>query len=268
VVAVSVEGEWLDLVGDLLAGPLVELPVETIALGLNDALQGTGTAWSVSGPGGVMSGALYPLHEQYNGHRAEIEAWAPRGSRYLHPVLLQYRVTGWGEVVQVADVPDRFVPGPVRGAWHETARPWGCAEQVSMPLGVGTAFVVGRPAVFTPVELALAARLRHLLVGLHRHVRATAALRPDPAVAADLRLSARQLAVLGLLAAGLTSAAIGRRLGISERTVHKHLEHLYARLGVSDRVSAVLRARDAGLLAPPTPGPRGADPGTQVCVSR
>ncbi len=264
----SVEGEWLDLVGDLLAGPLVELPVETIALRLTDALQGTGTAWSVSLSDGLVRGALYPLHEQYNGHRLEIEAWAARGSRHLHPVLLQYRVTGWIDVVQVADVPDRFLPGPVRGAWYELTRPWGCAEQVAMPLDGDTAFVVGRSAVFTPTELALAARLRHLLVGLHRHARATAALRPDPAVAADLRLSARQLAVLGLLADGLTSAAIGRRLGISERTVHEHLEHLYARLGVGDRVSAVLRARDAGLLGAPAPGPRGADPGTQVCVSR
>ena len=47
-----------------------------------------------------------------------------------------------------------------------------------------------------------------------------------------------QLAVLGLLAEGRTAAAIGRRLMISERTVHKHLEHVYATLGVTDRPRA------------------------------
>jgi hypothetical protein len=37
--------------------------------------------------------------------------------------------------------------------------------------------------------------------------------------------------------------------------VHKHLEHLYRKLGVRDRLMAVQRARDAGLLAtPPHPG--------------
>ncbi|MHA6796634.1 LuxR C-terminal-related transcriptional regulator [Pseudonocardia bannensis] len=52
-----------------------------------------------------------------------------------------------------------------------------------------------------------------------------------------------------MLAQGLTALAIGRRLAIAERTVHKHLQRTYAKLGVTDRLSAVLRAQRLGLLA-------------------
>ncbi|MEU4242438.1 helix-turn-helix transcriptional regulator [Actinoplanes sp. NPDC026619] len=74
-------------------------------------------------------------------------------------------------------------------------------------------------------------------------------------------LTQRESAVLGLLAGGLTAAAIARRLGISERTVHRHQNHLYRKLGVSDRLVAVLRAYALGLLelTPPTGLPPRAD---------
>ncbi|MFF8413562.1 helix-turn-helix transcriptional regulator [Streptomyces omiyaensis] len=67
-------------------------------------------------------------------------------------------------------------------------------------------------------------------------------------------LTPRETHVLHLLATGLTAEVIGRRLGISPRTVHKHLNALYRKLGASDRLGAVLRAQDAGLL--PRPGDR------------
>jgi DNA-binding NarL/FixJ family response regulator len=44
---------------------------------------------------------------------------------------------------------------------------------------------------------------------------------------------------------------VARRLVVAERTVHKHLERAYAKLGVSDRVSAVLRAQRLGILPEP-----------------
>lgn len=65
------------------------------------------------------------------------------------------------------------------------------------------------------------------------------------------RLTPRELGVLQLLAESLTAAAIARRLGISTGTVHKHLARLYRKLGTTDRLATVLRAREAGLL----PGP-------------
>ena len=56
------------------------------------------------------------------------------------------------------------------------------------------------------------------------------------------RLTPRQTGLLRLLAAGHTNTQIARRLGISEGTVRSHLENIYARLNVSSRTAAVIRA--------------------------
>jgi DNA-binding CsgD family transcriptional regulator len=56
------------------------------------------------------------------------------------------------------------------------------------------------------------------------------------------RLTSRHRELLRLVAAGHTNAQIGRRLGVTEKTVGKHLENIYARLGVSSRTAAVTRA--------------------------
>jgi DNA-binding CsgD family transcriptional regulator len=65
------------------------------------------------------------------------------------------------------------------------------------------------------------------------------------------RLTPRQDDLLRLLAAGHTNTQIARRLGISESTVRTHLEHIYARLGVSSRTAAVTRAFPDRVLAAP-----------------
>ncbi|MFF9082341.1 response regulator transcription factor [Streptomyces rubiginosohelvolus] len=79
-------------------------------------------------------------------------------------------------------------------------------------------------------------------------------------------LTPRETNVLHLLATGLTAEGIGRRLGISPRTVHKHLNALYRKLGATDRLGAVLRAQDAGLLPGSAGGRRG--PGVTDTHSR
>jgi HD-GYP domain-containing protein (c-di-GMP phosphodiesterase class II) len=61
-------------------------------------------------------------------------------------------------------------------------------------------------------------------------------------------LTERELAVLALVAGGLTNQAIARRLAISPKTVNTHLEHVHAKLGVSTRLAAVLEATRAGWL--------------------
>ena len=55
-------------------------------------------------------------------------------------------------------------------------------------------------------------------------------------------LTDREREVLGLLAAGLGPAEIGRELSISPRTVATHVEHIYSKLGVHTRAQAVARA--------------------------
>jgi DNA-binding NarL/FixJ family response regulator len=57
-------------------------------------------------------------------------------------------------------------------------------------------------------------------------------------------LSVRELEVLRLLARGLANKQIARALGISERTVKVHVGHVFRRIGVMDRTSAAMWARD------------------------
>ena len=57
-------------------------------------------------------------------------------------------------------------------------------------------------------------------------------------------LSPREHEVLQLVARGLANKQIGRALGISERTVKAHLGRIFREIGVLDRTSAALWARD------------------------
>ena len=68
----------------------------------------------------------------------------------------------------------------------------------------------------------------------------------------DLRpggLSEREVEVLRLLAEGCSNPEIGRRLIISRRTAEHHVQHIYAKLGVSTRAAATLFALENDLLA-------------------
>lgn len=75
--------------------------------------------------------------------------------------------------------------------------------------------------------------------------RVAIALLPNrhPTSVAD-QLSLREREVLALASQGLANKQIGRKLGIAERTVKVHLGNVFRRIGVSDRTSAALWARD------------------------
>ncbi|MFC5040360.1 helix-turn-helix transcriptional regulator [Ornithinimicrobium kibberense] len=88
------------------------------------------------------------------------------------------------------------------------------------------------------------------IVGADSHLGLLDRLAPAPPEAPPL--TTRERMILTLLAQGRTAAAIASRLAISPRTVHKHQEHLYRKLGAVDRLSAVLAGQRLGLLpAPP-----------------
>ncbi len=61
-------------------------------------------------------------------------------------------------------------------------------------------------------------------------------------------LTPREHTVLTHLSRGLTARAIARRLEISPRTVNKHLESTYRKLGARDRLTATLTAQNLGLI--------------------
>jgi len=61
-------------------------------------------------------------------------------------------------------------------------------------------------------------------------------------------LTARELQVLRMVAAGETNKAIAAELFVSERTVDRHMSNIYAKLGVSSRAAATAHAYQHGLL--------------------
>jgi DNA-binding NarL/FixJ family response regulator len=61
-------------------------------------------------------------------------------------------------------------------------------------------------------------------------------------------LSEREVSVLKLLMAGLHNREVAADLGISVRTVDRHCDNIYAKLGVSSRTEAVVRAISIKLL--------------------
>jgi DNA-binding NarL/FixJ family response regulator len=62
------------------------------------------------------------------------------------------------------------------------------------------------------------------------------------------RLTHRELEVLKLVVDGKTNQGIGLNLGISEKTVEKYLEAVFAKLGVTSRVEAAVYAVREGLV--------------------
>ena len=60
------------------------------------------------------------------------------------------------------------------------------------------------------------------------------------------RLTARETEVLALMAAGFNNGEIASALGPSEGTIKNHVSSILAKLGVRDRVRAVLRGLELG----------------------
>jgi DNA-binding NarL/FixJ family response regulator len=72
--------------------------------------------------------------------------------------------------------------------------------------------------------------------------------RAQPGEATRAVLTARETEILALMAAGLSNGEIGAHLGSSEGTVKNHVSSVLSKLGVRDRVRAVLRGIELELI--------------------
>ncbi len=115
-------------------------------------------------------------------------------------------------------------------------------EDIYRALQAGAAAYLLKDA--SPEELAETVRAVH-----------AGQMRIPPAVAAKLAqrlresgLTARELEILRLLAAGKSNKEIATTLGLSGNTVKVHITHLFSKLGVSDRTQAVTSALKRGLV--------------------
>lgn len=91
-----------------------------------------------------------------------------------------------------------------------------------------------------PLRRRVVGRMRSLGLAVPRGPRGTTLANPAG-------LTARQLEVLALLAAGLTNAEIAERLVVSQRTAEHHVAAVLAKLGVATRRQAARRAAELGL---------------------
>ena len=97
----------------------------------------------------------------------------------------------------------------------------------------------------SPLDSDVAARLLRRLVDERPPEN-----RPPPAPLAE-PLTPRELEVLGHLAQGHTNRKIAEILTLSPGTVKRHAEHIIAKMGVSDRTQAAVKAYELGLITAP-----------------
>jgi DNA-binding CsgD family transcriptional regulator len=253
------DADWLELLSELFTAPLIQFPVEPLAGQLRSTLGGTAVSWNVRDEH-ANTDAMFWLPEGQSAERNDEETrrYVAGGGLDRHP-LLQWAAVAGTTPQTMSRVPPSISPTSDRDACREVMRPLGVQEQLAVPLVISgprhAAFVVARPEEdFAADDLALARHVQPLLFALWAQVRvlsAAHAAHPCPGqveAGLQLGLTGRQVAVLELLATGLTSTGIARRLSITSRTAEKHLERIYRKLGVNDRLSAVLVAHRAGAL--------------------
>ena len=78
---------------------------------------------------------------------------------------------------------------------------------------------------------------------------------PADVAAVPFGLTARELEVLALVAAGRTNRQIGERLFISEKTASVHVSRILAKLGARSRAQAAAMAATVGLVGPAAAAP-------------
>jgi DNA-binding CsgD family transcriptional regulator len=158
-------------------------------------------------------------------------------THYWHCIDCSYPDVS-GDLESVIRLSDFYSDRSLRdiGMWADYLGPLGFAREIKACLPsrpshtIRVIFWRGPGTDFTERDRAVLTLLRpHLTAHLRRwRTRKIAAL-----------LTPRQVELLGLVRDGHTNAQISRRLVVSEATVRTHLDNIYRRLGVTNRVAAI-----------------------------
>ncbi|MEU8234881.1 helix-turn-helix domain-containing protein [Actinoplanes sp. NPDC048967] len=242
----------LDLVTGMLDSEVAGPPWPRLATALRDTVGGTAVVMVTDGP---VDPGTSPVLAWTRSPRLVKATERVRIFRPTHPLTPVF-AAGERAPVRVTDVIGA-------AAWRRNPNYLlaqrevdGSTYHLGIPVSPArTALVVRSTLDFTGRDVDLAHRLMPLLNRLDRHLTELHGLRAamDTGQSADHpSVTPRELTILGLMARGMTAAAIGRRLGIRPATVTKHQENLYRKLDTHDRLTTVLYAQRCGIL--PLPG--------------
>jgi len=249
--------DWLGEVVNLMREPSPTVPVPELLELLPGAFGVWAASWNWFDPDGsfgmVMNPAELPLNE-----RETLDVWSTGELFDRHALVQWFQLTGDLRPWTMARVPTGVISARRRLPLERSLARMGMEHQLSIVYRQNgpthRAFVMARGrSDFSDDDLAVARVVQRSLEALDRQaavVRRMTGARPGT----DLGLTGRELAVLQLIAEGETTRRTSRALACSPRTVEKHLEHAYRRLGVRDRLNAVRVLQVAGVLgAAPVP---------------
>lgn len=157
----------------------------------------------------------------------------------VHPLCRHQQAYADFSAMRLSDLvsPSRLVHTRVYAEWFAPA---GVVAELEVGISNSRArtrnFVLSRTqgADFTDRDVAVLQLVAPHLARIHEMQQLRGVVEP-----AELELlTTREGEVLELVAAGLTNAAIAERLWISPGTVKKHLDNVYAKLGVTNRTAA------------------------------
>jgi DNA-binding CsgD family transcriptional regulator len=194
----------------------------------------------------------------------EVPELLPRWATFAHenPLLRRYLRTLDGRAYRFSDVISQEELHAL-ALYREVYAPLGVEHQLAFTLPASPdrilAIALSRNRVdYSDAERDFANRARPFLIQAYLNAIAVHELRrrgEEPAIGVLERLRAagltrREAQVMRLVALGRSNNHVGVELGISPRTVGKHLEHGFGKLGVTDRSSAAARVWELAGASP------------------
>jgi DNA-binding CsgD family transcriptional regulator len=242
------DGALLELIGDVIG----LLDIAELRRGLLEATQR------------VLPSDYVSLNDIGPGPRQVVSIMQPDAPELLarwvwhaheNPLLQFHKRTLDGRAYRFSDVISRRELHALT-LYREVYGPLGVEYQLAFTLPAGSERVLAlalsrRDRDYSDAERDLANEARPFLIQAYlnaisyetlRNERAGLAAAPDADALAEAGLTSREAEVVRLLALGRSNQHIAAELQISDRTVGKHLEHSFRKLGVTDRSSASARA--------------------------